>query len=155
MPLAQLRQWGRCPTWPAAAFSPTAPLGALGAAVEAAPCAIFVEARCGPQSVALTTLVAMEMLKALSAVSVDASLLAVRPWQNKALLLGVAGPSLLHLAVLYTPGLGAVFGLGALTKADWASVARHALPVLLVEEVLKGIGRWRMRGEDRAGDGEV
>lgn len=69
-----------------------------------------------PQTLALTTLVCMEMLKALSAVSVDNSLFQVGPQENKWLLLGVAGPLLLHLFVLYSskiglPGLGESFGM--------------------------------------------
>ena len=69
-----------------------------------------------PQTLALTTLVCMEMLKALSAVSVDSSLLRVGPQENPWLLLGVSGPFLLHLFVLYSsklglPGLGESFGM--------------------------------------------
>ena len=69
-----------------------------------------------PQTLALTTLVCMEMFKALSAVSVDSSLLTVGPQKNKWLLFGVAGPFFLHLLVLYSgliglPGLGKSFGM--------------------------------------------
>jgi Ca2+-transporting ATPase len=69
-----------------------------------------------PQTLALTTLVCMEMLKALSAISVDNSLLRVSPLSNKWLLLGVSGPFCLHLLVLYSsklgmPGLGESVGL--------------------------------------------
>jgi Ca2+-transporting ATPase len=59
-----------------------------------------------PQTLALTTLVCMEMLKALSAVSVDSSLFRVGPQSNPWLLLGVSGPFLLHLFVLYSSELG-------------------------------------------------
>jgi len=69
-----------------------------------------------PQTLALTTLVCMEMLKALSAVSVDNSIFRVGPQSNKWLLLGVSGPFLLHLFVLYSsklglPALGESFGM--------------------------------------------
>lgn len=74
--------------------------------------ALFKESgRMLPQTLALTTLVCMEMLKALSAVSVDNSLLQVGPQSNKWLLLGVAGPFLLHLLVVYSSDLG-IGGLG-------------------------------------------
>jgi hypothetical protein len=58
----------------------------------------------------------MEMLKALSAVSVDSSLLRIGPQENPWLLLGVSGPFLLHLFVLYSstlglPALGESFGM--------------------------------------------
>lgn len=64
-----------------------------------------------PQTLALTTLVCMEMLKALSAVSVDNSIFRVGPQDNKWLLLGVTGPMLLHLFVLYSSRFG-LSGLG-------------------------------------------
>ena len=64
------------------------------------------EGRMLPQTLSLTTLVCMEMFKALSAVSVNDSLLRVPPWRNQWLLMGVAGPFLLHLAVLYSSQLG-------------------------------------------------
>lgn len=66
-----------------------------------------------PQTLALTTLVCMEMLKALSAISVDTSLLRISPLSNKWLLLGVSGPLLLHLFVVYS----SEFGLGALGES--------------------------------------
>ena len=66
-----------------------------------------------PQTLALTTLVCMEMIKALSAVSVDNSIFRVGPQDNKWLLLGVSGPLLLHLFVLYSSKLG----LGALGES--------------------------------------
>ena len=68
---------------------------------------------------ALSVLVVIEMLKALSAVSLDSSMLQVRPWQNRWLLLGVLVPVLLHLLVLYFPPLSYTFGLAPLTLAEW------------------------------------
>ncbi|CAM9295786.1 unnamed protein product, partial [Phaeothamnion confervicola] len=105
------------------------------------PCSIFTLAKSKAQTLSLSVLVTMEMLKALSAVSVDNSLLRVPPWKNPWLLLGVAVPSLLHLAVLYLPGAGHVFGLQPLTWEDWTYVLRFAAPILLVEELLKAVGR--------------
>jgi Ca2+-transporting ATPase len=69
-----------------------------------------------PQTLALTTLVCMEMLKALSAVSVDSSIFRVGPQSNPWLIAGVSGPLLLHLFVLYSsklglPALGESFGM--------------------------------------------
>lgn len=49
---------------------------------------------------------ANQLLGTSSAVSVDNSMLRVPPWRNRWLLAGVAFPSLLHLAVLYLPGVG-------------------------------------------------
>jgi len=100
-----------------------------------------------PQTLSLTTLVCMEMFKALSAVSVDNSLFRVGPLENPWLILGVSVPFLLHLAVLYSaklgfPGLGDAFGMVPLSIENWLSVLCWALPILVVEEILKAVGRW-------------
>jgi Ca2+-transporting ATPase len=89
----------------------------------------------------------MEMLKAISAVSVDNSLLRVGPQENPWLILGVSVPCILHLTVLYSsklgvPGLGEAFGMVPLSLANWISVLSWAMPILIVEEVLKAVGRW-------------
>lgn len=83
----------------------------------------------------------MEMLKALSAVSIDNSLLRVPPWRNGYLLAGVALPFSLHLAILYVPIFNKIFNVYPLTVDDWKRVLMFAGPVLIVEEVLKAIGR--------------
>jgi Ca2+-transporting ATPase len=88
----------------------------------------------------------MEMLKALSAVSVNDSLFRVGPQSNKWLLLGVSGPFVLHLLVLYSsrlglPGLGESFGIVPLTIEDWKTVLLWACPILVVDEILKAVGR--------------
>jgi len=92
------------------------------------------------QTMALSTLVAMELLKALGAVSLDHSLLRVPFWENRYLCVGVAFPFALHLTLLYTP-LRSLFGLTALTFSDWLTVVAYALPILLVDEALKAAGR--------------
>jgi len=108
-----------------------------------------------PQTLSLTTLVCMEMLKALSAVSVDSSLFQVGPLSNPWLIAGVSGPFLLHLFVLYSstfgiPALGESFGMVPLTWDNWANVLAWAVPILLVDEILKAIGRWIYREEKTA-----
>jgi Ca2+-transporting ATPase len=103
--LSELANWSQCGTdW--------SPEGGAGL------CSVLFResGRMLPQTLALTTLVCMEMLKALSAVSVDSSIFRVGPQSNKWLLLGVSGPFLLHLLVLYSsklglPGLGESFGM--------------------------------------------
>lgn len=102
-----------------------------------------------PQSLALTTLVCMEMFKALSAVSVDQSILRVGPQSNPWLLAGVAGTFVLHFAVLYSsklgiPGLGESFGIVPLSTEDWSKVLAWSVPILLLDEILKAIGRWKV-----------
>lgn len=94
-----------------------------------------------PQSMALSTLVAIEMMKALSAVSLDNSLFKIPFWKNKWLLLGVTVPCLMHGAVMYTPVLANVFGLAPLTTIEWKIVLKFAVPILFLEEILKFTGR--------------
>jgi P-type Ca2+ transporter type 2C len=140
--LSQLASWSQCGVF----WSP---------ATEGVMCTDLFQGsgRMLPQTLSLTTLVCMEMLKALSAVSVDSSLLRVGPQSNPWLLLGVSGPLLLHLFVVYSsklglPAIGESFGVVPLSIDDWITVLQWAAPILLVDEVLKAIGRWIHR-EDR------
>jgi Ca2+-transporting ATPase len=110
-----------------------------------------------PQTLSLTTLVMMEMFKALSAVSVDNSLTRVGPQKNPWLMLGVAVPLLLHIAVVYSEklglsALGESFGLVPLSGDDWITVLKWSAPILLVDEALKAVGRLvnKERDEERA-----
>ena len=127
--------WGDCQTWPDFSHSLEAPR------MPAQPCNIFTTGRARPQSMALSVLVTMEMLKALSAVSLDGSMFRIPPWRNPWLLLGVTVPFLLHLAVLYVPALATIFGLAPLTQREWGVIVRFALPILVLEECLKWVGR--------------
>ena len=131
--LRHLSEWTSCAEWPDFTHSAEAPQLPLD------PCDIFsaVRHKARAQAVALSTLVSMEMLKALSATSLTQSVLRSPPWTNPTLMVGVAVPFLLHLGILYIPALAQVFGLAALTRQEWAVVAKFALPILLVEEVLK------------------
>jgi magnesium-transporting ATPase (P-type) len=95
--------------------------GDMGTVTEGVtgPCDLFTSLRAHPQSLALSVLVTIEMLKAFSAVSLDNSLLQLPFWKNKYLLLGVTLPFLLHLAVLYIAPVAKVFGLAALSWREW------------------------------------
>jgi P-type Ca2+ transporter type 2C len=114
--LSELARWSSCgETWIPSALSSAD--GASTAAITTMCSDLFQgNGRVLPQTLALTTLVCMEMFKALSAVSVDSSLLRVGPQSNPWLLLGVSCPFLLHLLVLYSarlglPGIGESFGM--------------------------------------------
>eukprot|EP00934_Nitzschia_sp_Nitz4_P001820 Nitzschia sp. Nitz4//scaffold208_size52459//48180//51599//NITZ4_006819-RA/size52459-processed-gene-0.36-mRNA-1//-1//CDS//3329541678//1820//frame0 len=101
------------------------------------------------QSMALTTLVCIELLKALSAVSMDFSLIEIGPSRNPWLLLGVGGPFLLHCLLLYSSqspirwvaSIGKSMGLVGLDLKHWFMVLQWSLPILLLEELLKWKGR--------------
>jgi Ca2+-transporting ATPase len=139
--LSQLSSWGKCGQF----WNPT------DSSVSCSD--LFTgKGRMLPQTLSLTTLVCMEMLKALSAVSVDSSLLTMGPHKNPLLILGVAVPMILHLLVIYSsklglPGVGESFGVVPLSIDNWFSVLKWTLPILLVEEILKGIGR-RMNAKE-------
>ena len=143
--LHQLSDWTTCESWPDFTHSAEAPVLPLH------PCDIFhvSKHKARAQTMALSTLVTMEMLKALSAVSLTKSMLHSPPWTNPILLAGVTVPFLLHLAVLYIPQIARLFGLAPLTKIEWKVVAKFALPILLVEEVLKYVTRHKAEIEER------
>ena len=111
------------------------------------------EGRMLPQTLSLTTLVAMEMFKALSAVSVDNSLLVVPSWKNKYLLVGVLVPSLLHVFVVHSDklgwaGVGQAFGMVGLNREQWIKVLQFSAPILILDEILKFVGRRVNKAED-------
>jgi len=150
--LSQLSTWGKCgDRWQPPALS--------GGGVFSCKDMFTGDGRKLPQTLSLTTLVCIEMFKALSAVSIDSSLLSVGPHKNPYLVLGVIIPMLLHLAVVYSgdlglPGLGDSFGVVPLSKENWISVMKWSVPILLVEEMLKAVGRAfsRSNQEKRAAD---
>jgi P-type Ca2+ transporter type 2C len=111
--LYELANWGRCSNWADFAHSALAPNWPDN------PCEIFTVLKSRPQSMSLSVLVAIEMLKALSAVSLNTSLLKMPPWKNKWLLLGVGVPSILHLGVMYTPLLAKIFSMVPLSLREW------------------------------------
>ena len=120
----QLRHWGECSSWedfPNTFFHPDL----------SRECEVFTKFRSIPQTLSLSALVTLEMLKALSAVSLDASLLRIPPWKNKWLVPAVSLPFLLHIITLYTPALAKVFGLAPLSLREWkVSLYLHLFPWL-------------------------
>ena len=126
------------PTWSAPACS--------GAASPPPPwCAAISDGRAA-RTVALTTLVCVEMFNALNALSEDASLATIGPARNPALLAAIALSMVLHAAVLYTRPLGALFGTVPLGASEWGAVLALSAPVILVDECLKAVSRRRAAG---------
>ena len=128
IPLKLLRTWGQCSNW-----------GSDAVAGFSNACDAFDagKGKLVASAVALTTLVVMEMLRALCAVSETSSLLQKPPWANPWLLLGITFPMLLHISVLYEPRLAAIFQLAPLAKDHWRTVAYFSAPLVLLEEMLK------------------
>jgi Ca2+-transporting ATPase len=142
----ELTHWGHCVNWEDS-FAPD--LGGLTSLLGEHPdrCDVFGPALASPQTLALSVLVTMEMFKALSAVSLDNSILRVPPWKNPWLLGGVALPFSIHLAVVYFPFLNQVFGVSSMADSDWLNVLQWAAPILLLDEVLKAVGRY-LKGKE-------
>lgn len=99
-------------------------------------CSIYADLA-APQTLALSTLVTTELLKALCSVSIDSSIFKVGPQKNPWLLLGVAVPFAVNLVIIYTPALEQSFGLVPLSSDDWLKVLAWSLPIVLIDEVLK------------------
>uniref|UniRef100_A0A803LCQ0 P-type Ca(2+) transporter n=1 Tax=Chenopodium quinoa TaxID=63459 RepID=A0A803LCQ0_CHEQI len=92
-------------------------------------------------TLSLSVLVAIEMFNSLNALSEDGSLLSMPPWVNPWLLLAMSVSFGLHFLILYVPFLAQVFGIVPLSFNEWMLVVLVALPVILIDEVLKFIGR--------------
>ena len=59
----------------------------------------------------------------------------IPPWDNR-WLVGAIGTSMgLHCAILYIPPLARIFGVTALSGAEWWAVLWLSAPVILVDEV--------------------
>jgi Ca2+-transporting ATPase len=99
-------------------------------------CSIYADLA-APQTLALSTLVTVELLKALCSVSIDSSILTVGPQKNPWLLLGVSVPFAFNLAIIYIPALEQSFGLVPLDVNDWLKVLAWSLPIVIIDEALK------------------
>ncbi|KAK8288148.1 hypothetical protein V6Z12_D07G106800 [Gossypium hirsutum] len=92
-------------------------------------------------TLSLSVLVAIEMFNSLNALSEDGSLLTMPPWVNPWLLLAMSVSFGLHFLILYVPFLARVFGIVPLSTNEWLLVIAVAFPVILIDELLKFIGR--------------
>jgi Ca2+-transporting ATPase len=72
-----------------------------------------------PQTIALSVLVLMELMKALSAVSLDSSMLTSPPWRNPTLIVGTLVPLVAHLFFMYVPALSTILRLSPLSLREW------------------------------------
>ena len=130
----QLTHFASCSEWSDAPAAVAPPI---------ADCAIFADVR--PKTVALSILVAIEMLNSLNALSENESLLRFPPSRNP-WLLGAIGLSFAqHFVILYFPWFNAVFGVLPLSYDEWKLVFAVSVPVILLDEILKLITRMRSR----------
>lgn len=144
---SQLRNWGDCPNWKDFKVAPFT-AGGETFSFDENPCDYFSIGKVKATTLSLSVLVAIEMFNSLNALSEDGSLVHMPPWANPWLLVAMLFSFSLHFLILYVPILAAIFGIVPLNFNEWLFVFVLAFPVILIDEVLKFIGR-RMTISDR------
>ncbi|XP_062081932.1 calcium-transporting ATPase 4, endoplasmic reticulum-type-like [Humulus lupulus] len=143
---SQLANWGQCRSWEGFSVSPFT-AGSLKFNFDSNPCDYFQSGKIKASTLSLSVLVAIEMFNSLNALSEDSSLVTMPPWVNPWLLLAMSISFGLHFLILYVPFLAQVFGIVPLSLNEWLLVLMVALPVILIDEILKFVGRctsgWR------------
>ncbi|KAJ8768823.1 hypothetical protein K2173_023727 [Erythroxylum novogranatense] len=137
---SQLSNWGKCDSWKGFSVSPYR-AGSREFNFDANPCEYFRSGKIKASTLSLTVLVAIEMFNSLNALSEDGSLLTMPPWVNPYLLVAMTVSFGLHFLILYVPFLAQIFGIVPLSLNEWLLVLAVSLPVILIDEVLKFIGR--------------
>ncbi|KAF5751500.1 Endoplasmic reticulum [Tripterygium wilfordii] len=137
---SQLANWGQCSSWEGFSVS-TFTAGSQVFKFDDNPCEYFRSGKIKASTLSLSVLVAIEMFNSLNALSEDGSLLTMPPWVNPWLLLAMSVSFGLHFLILYVPFLAQVFGIVPLSLNEWLLVLAVSLPVILIDEVLKFIGR--------------
>ncbi|MBA0850566.1 hypothetical protein Goshw_001615 [Gossypium schwendimanii] len=137
---SQLSNWDKCPSWVNFTASPFT-AGPQVFKFDTNPCDYFRSGKIKASTLSLSVLVSIEMFNSLNALSEDGSLLTMPPWVNPWLLLAMSISFGLHFLILYVPFLAQVFGIVPLSLNEWLLVLAVAFPVILIDEVLKCIGR--------------
>jgi P-type Ca2+ transporter type 2C len=141
----QLTNFDKCASWPNFRPAMSYTVAGGGEVSWSHPCDYFGAAgKAKASTLSLTVLVAIEMFNALNALSEDSSLLRVPPWKNPWLLVAIVLSFSLHCLIMYVPVLASVFSIVPLTVDEWLLVVAFAAPVVLIDEVLKQVGRWIM-----------
>lgn len=83
------------------------------------------------------------MFNAINALSEDTSLFSIGLLGNPWLLLAIAGSMALHCVILYIPFFERIFNTVPLSVNDWKLVIAFSAPVIVLDEVLKAVARWR------------
>lgn len=136
----QLANWGQCSSWKNFTVAPFT-AGNQVLTFDSDPCNYFHGGKVKATTLSLSVLVAIEMFNSVNALSEDTSLLVMPPWVNPWLLLAMCVSFGLHFLILYIPVLAQVFGIVPLSFNEWLLVLVVAFPVILIDEVLKFIGR--------------
>ena len=139
----QLAGWGECSLWPD--FHASAYTAGSRVITFENSCDYFTTGKIKASTLSMSTLVVIEMLNALNALSENNSLLSTPPWVNKWLLLAIGVSLGLHAIILYTP-LSEAFEVVPLSLSEWTLVFVVSAPIILLDEVLKVVGRrWFLR----------
>ncbi|OMO64248.1 Cation-transporting P-type ATPase [Corchorus capsularis] len=150
--LSQLRNWGECSTWSNFSVAPYR-VGGGHLITFSDPCDYFTIGKVKAMTLSLSVLVAIEMFNSLNALSEDSSLLTMPPWRNPWLLVAMSVSFGLHCLILYVPFLADMFGVVPLSLNEWVLVILVSLPVILIDEILKFVGRsqrYRVKKEKTA-----
>jgi Ca2+-transporting ATPase len=132
----QLTHWTQCHTWTdftVANFD--------GMDFSDDPCRYFTDGKRSASTLSLSVLVAIEMFNALNALSEDGSLITMPPWSNPYLILAMVVSFGMHFVILYVDVLADTFSVTPLDLNEWLVVLAFSLPVILIDEVLKFVGR--------------
>lgn len=132
----QLTHWSECSTWKD--FS-VANFDGMDFSTD--PCRYFTEGKVSASTLSLSVLVTIEMLNALNALSEDGSLVTMPPWANPYLLLAMVVSFGMHFVILYVDVLATTFSVTPLDFNEWMVVLMFSFPVILIDEVLKFVGR--------------
>ncbi|KAG0626234.1 hypothetical protein M758_2G113100 [Ceratodon purpureus] len=137
---SELRNWGDCPNWKDFKVAPFT-AGNQTFSFDNNPCDYFSTGKVKATTLSLSVLVAIEMFNSLNALSEDGSLFHMPPWANPWLLVAMLFSFSLHFLILYVPILATIFGIVPLNFNEWLFVFVVAFPVILIDEILKFIGR--------------
>jgi len=139
----QLTHWTSCPEWKDFKVNNFID----GMDLQKYPCEYFTLGKVKASTLSLSVLVMIEMLNALNAISEDSSLLTMTPLVNPYLIGAMASSISLHCMILYVPFFNSIFSIHSMNMQEWLAVLAFSTPVLLVDEILKCIGRSRNSAE--------
>merc|ERR1712194_540968 len=118
------------------------------------PCLYFSKGKMQASTLSLSVLVTIEMLNALNAISEDGSLFTIPPWVNPWLLVAGGVSFLLHFFILYVPAMASVFSIAPHNAVDWILVLLFSFPVIIIDELLKLVGRKRNKAQRQERENE-
>ncbi|KAE9091745.1 Calcium-transporting ATPase 1, endoplasmic reticulum-type [Phytophthora fragariae] len=133
---SQLTNWTKCHEWENFTVN-----NFDGMDFSSDPCRYFTDGKKTASTLSLSVLVAIEMFNALNALSEDGSLITMPPWSNPYLIIAMVVSFVMHFVILYVDVLADTFSVIPLDFNEWLVVLAFSLPVIVIDEVLKFIGR--------------